>query len=259
MSETNPAEDGPPPVGGAEYRFRIDAYTPATIPMARLGEYMTQLAAALGEEASVHFVRLEAGSTTLVQRIEREAIPKVHSRTEAIRRGDAPRAALRAYRMINRFLREDDGAARLTAPSGVVLDFPGRGEVTDADAFVKQEGTVDGRLVRVGGTDRKVPVLLQADGEQIVGCFADRSVAKKLAERLFEHVRLYGTGRWRRDGTGQWTLDTFHIRTFEPLQNASLSSVLGELREIAGEFGPGAYTELDEIRYGPTARTDGRP
>ena len=34
---------------GAEYRFSIDAYTPATMPMARLAEYMAQLALILGE------------------------------------------------------------------------------------------------------------------------------------------------------------------------------------------------------------------
>jgi hypothetical protein len=29
---------------GAEYRFKIDAYTPNTIPMARLSQYMAELA-----------------------------------------------------------------------------------------------------------------------------------------------------------------------------------------------------------------------
>jgi hypothetical protein len=39
--------------GAAEYRFRIDAFTPETMPMARLAEYMSQLAQLLGEPTYV--------------------------------------------------------------------------------------------------------------------------------------------------------------------------------------------------------------
>lgn len=46
-----------------EYVFWIDAYTPATIPMERLAEYLTALAKMLGHGGSVHFNRLEKGST----------------------------------------------------------------------------------------------------------------------------------------------------------------------------------------------------
>ena len=60
-----------------EYRFKIDAYSPETIPMARLAEYMSDLAVLFGNRENVHFVQLEPGSTTLLQRIEYEAVPKV--------------------------------------------------------------------------------------------------------------------------------------------------------------------------------------
>ena len=53
-----------------EYRFVIDAYRPDTLPMARLAEYMGELARLLGRLDQVHFVRLEEGSTALVQRVE---------------------------------------------------------------------------------------------------------------------------------------------------------------------------------------------
>ncbi len=56
-----------------EYRFVIDAYSPETLPMSRLAEYMTDLARLFGTAERVHFVRLEAGSTVLVQRVEPEA------------------------------------------------------------------------------------------------------------------------------------------------------------------------------------------
>lgn len=247
--------------GDAEYRFRIDAYTPATIPMARLAEYMAQLAAVLGEPAAVHFDRLESGSTALVHRIEREAVPKVRFRTEGVRRGDAPRDALRAYRAINRLLREDNGVGTLTEPlSGVVLNFPGREGARDADTVVKQDGTVGGRLMRVGGVERQVPVVLLSEGEQIVGCYADHRLAKRLAGHLFEQVRLHGAGRWRRDADGVWTLDHFRIRSFQVLRDVTLATALAELGEVTPAFGPGAYEELGVIRHGPPGEgePDGR-
>ena len=40
------------------YRLKIDAYTPETMPMGRLAEYMADLAVILGERAAVHFVQL---------------------------------------------------------------------------------------------------------------------------------------------------------------------------------------------------------
>ena len=73
-----------------EYRFHIDAFTPASLPMAHLAEYMAALAAFLGQRERVHFLRLEGGSTVLVQEIEVEAAPKVRERLEGVRRGDGP-------------------------------------------------------------------------------------------------------------------------------------------------------------------------
>ena len=50
-----------------EYRFVIDALSPDSLPMARLAEYMGELARLLGRPDQVHFERLEGGSTVLVQ------------------------------------------------------------------------------------------------------------------------------------------------------------------------------------------------
>lgn len=246
---------GPPQV---EYRFSIDAYTPATIPMARLAEYMTHLAQVLGEPASVHFARLESGSTVLVQAVAREAIPKVRMRAESVRRGDGPRDAVRAYQTINKLLREDNGVGSLTEErTGVILAFPGREETEETYQAVRQDGSVDGRIIRVGGTQQQVPVILVVDGEEIAGCHADRHVAKQLAQKLFEYVRLYGTGRWRRDPEGSWSLVDFRVTNFEVLREGSLASVVTALREIAADIAPGAYEELDAIRHGPDGRADG--
>jgi hypothetical protein len=50
-----------------EYRFRIeDSYTPATLPMERLADYIAVLARLLGDQANVHFRGVEHGSAVLV-------------------------------------------------------------------------------------------------------------------------------------------------------------------------------------------------
>ena len=53
-----------------EYVLRIDAFTPDTMPMARLAEYLGALARLLGHAEHTHFVRLEEGSAKLVHRVD---------------------------------------------------------------------------------------------------------------------------------------------------------------------------------------------
>lgn len=244
---------------GAEYRFSIDAYTPATMPMARLAEYMAQLALILGEPGAVHFDRLASGSTVLVHRVEREAVPKVRERAAAVARGAAPREAIRAFRTINRYLREDNGTGVLREKTRgpKVLVFLGREEVTETVSSVRQAGTIDGFVMKVGGTDETVPVLLRSEDQLISHCWATKALAKQLAHKLFEPVRLFGSGRWGRDGDGLWTLLEFEIKHFETMQDAPLSVAIAELRAIDADFGTDAYEELAVIRCGPSRRRHG--
>jgi hypothetical protein len=255
-----PHSKRPPRKAGAEYRFKIDAFTPETLPMARLAEYLRELAMILGERASVHLVRLEEGSTVLVHKIEREAVPKVRARTIAVRRGDAPRDAVSAFRTVNRFLREDNAVGLLQERKGAtpILRFPGREEAEEQFPSVRQRGTIDGVVMRVGGIDETVPVLLESEGQQIAGCNTTRQIAKELAHRLFEPVRLVGNGRWSRDAEGVWTLADFRIEGFEVLQDAQLSTALKKLRAIGAEWGSDAYEELAAIRHGSPETADGR-
>jgi len=245
--------------GGGEYRFKIDAYTPDTIPMARLAEYMHELSDMLGEPTAVHFERLEPGSTVLVHRIEREAVPKVRERVSNVRRGEGPREALRAYRTINRFLRDDNAVGFLQDKKSraVIIRFPGREEAEEKFASVRQHGSIDGIVIRVGGADETVPIWLEAEDKQITGCFTTRAIAKQLGMRLFEPVRLFGRGKWSRDSEGTWSLVDFRIESFEPLEDVSLSKALANLRAIPTEWSDNAYDELKMIRHGPGDKRNG--
>jgi hypothetical protein len=155
-----------------EYRLRIEAYTPSTMPMQRLAEYLAELAVMLGERASVHFVRLEPGSTSIVHQIEREAVPKIRQRTSSVRRGIGPRDSVRAYRKMNRMLREDNGRAVWAEErtSSEIIIFPGKDDAEEKVMGISQRGSVDGEIIRVGGAREIVPIMLKGDEDQVPGC-----------------------------------------------------------------------------------------
>src|SRR5438309_834296 len=94
-----------------EYRFEIDAYSPETMPLARLAEYLEDLATLFGENQSVHLIKIEKGSTVPVLRVEREAEQKVRERLRLVRINDAPAEAMRAAKQIDERLRRDDAKA----------------------------------------------------------------------------------------------------------------------------------------------------
>ena len=238
-------------VAGEEFRFKIDAYSPETMPMARLAEYLAQLATILGEANAVHLVRLEAGSTTVVHRIEREAIPKVRDRAASVRRGNGPLEAIRAYRRINQFLREDNGVGVLREEAGEIIRFPGRELSEEKFESVKQHGAIDGEVIRIGGSRKYVPITLKSEDSELSGCWALRPVAKQLAIRLFEPVRLFGKGRWTRDAEGKWALEQFTVHSFEVLRDEPLSKTLAGLRKIAAGWKDASVDELMAIRLGP--------
>ena len=221
--------------------------------MARLAEYMRHLAGIFGESAAVHFVRLEQGSTVVVSKVEREAVPKVRRRVVSVRRGEAPSDGMRAYNAINKLLREDDGVALLKEQqkTSTIIRFPGREEAEETFPAVRQHGSIDGVVVRIGGKDQTIHVILESEGEQISGCYTDRRIAKELAHKFLEPVRLFGRGRWKRDNDGRWALLDFKIESFESLVDIPLSEAVTGLRDIEAEWGPEALEELPTIRHGP--------
>src|SRR5689334_5282075 len=110
-----------------EYKFEIDAFSPTTIPMSRLAEYLTDLARMIGNEKSVHLLRIDQGSTAPVLMVEWEAEPKVRERLRAVKYREAPPTAMEAMRNIDKRLAEDNAKGTLLDPAGTkVVNFPGR-------------------------------------------------------------------------------------------------------------------------------------
>lgn len=109
-----------------EYRFEIDAFTPDTIPMSRLSQYLADVARMMGQEASVHLMRIENGSTVPIISVDWEAELKVQDRLRAVKFNEGPAEAQRAFKEINKRLVQDNANGVLIDPSETkVIRFPG--------------------------------------------------------------------------------------------------------------------------------------
>jgi hypothetical protein len=232
----------------SEYELKIDAYSPATIPMHRLAEYMADLAAILGEHKSVHFVAVKKGSLRLVAAVEREAEPKIRRRILDAISGDDTESS-RAIARINRRLADDNGTANFTDPSKTnLIEFPGVNRFCQPQLGpFNQSGTVDGIVIRVGGEKEFVPVHIEEQGDVHV-CSASRDVAKKIARHIFgQTIRAEGVGRWRRDRDGEWQLDSFRIHDFKILEETTLAESRDRLGAVVTSLRD-AKNPLEEIR-----------
>lgn len=237
-----------------EYRFEIDAFTPTTIPMARLAEYMSDLAKMFGNNSYVHLARIEMGSTVPVVLVDWEADPKVRDRLKAIRNHEAPEEAQQAAKDVDRRLLQDNAKATLVDPTGSkVLRFSGRENATKLEfGPITQPGVFQGIPIKVGGENDPVPVHLE-DGKEKTIVLAKRSLAKEMAQHLFTSVvRVEGTGRWIRHTDGEWEMLSFQATSFKVIEDANLRKNLDDLRQISAEWKnlDDPLAELEQIRRG---------
>ncbi|MEK6244033.1 MAG: hypothetical protein AABM33_05975 [Pseudomonadota bacterium] len=226
-----------------EYKFKIDVFTPKTIPMLRLGEYMAELAKLLANTTSVHFDRLEESSCVLVSKIEWEAAPKVRSRIESIKRSEAADDATEAVARLNVMLREDNAVGKLLQDDNgklaEILHFPGR-EIPKPEQIgpFSEQATIKAQLYRIGGRDDTAHAqLMDSAGRQWNGKLTKEQAAKMAAaggEGLYKWFLVNGSARWLRTEENEWKLVDFHINDFKLLQDASLEEDIAALRGIKG-------------------------
>jgi len=222
------------PKQSREFRFTIDVFTPSTIPLLRLAEYMQDFAVLLGNEKSVHPGGLEQGSTILVAKVEWEAEPKVRERLHAVRNREANDRAMDAAIRLDNRLADDNAKGVIADPAGAkVIEFPGRDRFQmPAYGPIQQPGSFQGVPIKVGGENDPVPVHLE-DGKDKHIIDAPRSLAKEIAKHLFTAVvRVEGMGRWTRTAAGAWQMQSFRAQSMQLIEDADLRKNVGELRSI---------------------------
>lgn len=236
--------------------FKIDGLTPETLPMVRLAEYMTELAQLFSNTERVHFDKVKKGSAVLQAWIEPQAVPKVHSRLEVANSPDAPADIAKAFRSLNRMLRDDDSIGALKKGTATIIKFPGKKTPLAQTFRVHEAGILDGIVIRVGGIDESVPIWIQdQQGNVHKNCHTrNRSSAKELAKHyLGPVIRLAGTAKSVRGQDEEWQLEEFTVDTFEVLDAAPLSVAVDAIRGIKGNAWDDyddPLAELKDIREG---------
>lgn len=225
-------------MGPVEYVFRIDAFTPDTLPMARLAEYLTALAKMIGYAEHTHFLRVDEGSAKLVHKVDPVDAPKVEARLNNVRIGAAPKEAMAARQTLDELLANDNALGTLyeTATGRVVVPFLGRNrpKVLSFPPF-REDTTIDGQVIAIGGRDSTAHATLQ-DGDTFhVNLSMKRDVARELAKLLYgPMVRVHGNGRFERQANGAWKLHDFRVERFELLEERPIAEALASIRTVIG-------------------------
>lgn len=135
-----------------QHRFRIDVFTPETLPMERLAEYMLQFAKLLGEPEKVHFVDVEVGSAVLLARIEEVAAAKVARRLSDAARGQGVPDALKALQALDDLLAHDNAVGQLLDDSGAeIIAFQGRNRPKPLEyGPFREDGVLEGVIIKIG-------------------------------------------------------------------------------------------------------------
>ena len=247
-----------------EFRFKIEGkvngeeLTPLTLPMARLAEYITDLAMIMGHRESVHFIKVDEGSHESVIYVDAEEESRVTHQIQSSVRGMGPREANAAYKRVDDRLREDDGIGSILniSQKAKVIEFPGRSlDLPQAYGPIKERASLVGVLRRVGGFDKTVPIHLQRADEIIFYCDADEMIAKQLAPLYSQTVRVHGIATYSRGKEGMWKLDHFKIQSFDsrPLSEDTFSQTIEKMKAIPGsEWNELAdpLEELQKLRHG---------
>jgi len=219
------------------YEFVMDRFTPDTIPMKRLAQYLDKLSDLLGcKEEHIHFKKITKGSARPALIVDEVVAAEVARNLHAANDHSWAQGA-RTRKEINRMLLEDGQVAYLRVTHGPkVMEFSGRKTPIVEEVTVHEAGELEGIVIRVGGRDDTVPVHLQSmKGDEIYKCWTSRSIAKQLAPLLFDNqIRVSGKGKWRRNPEGFWRMEDFKITEFEVLGDTPLADFLQLMRAIPG-------------------------
>ncbi len=232
-----------------EFSFVIDAFTPSTLPMARLAEYLREFSALLGSEPYVHFERIGSGSAALKAKSDPTASPKIRTRLEEVLSGTGPKSAMKAHSNLNDLLRSDNAIGHVKHGTAKLMEFPGRRRAPQEKMGpVRRPGSLDGQIYQIGGKDETINIHLR-DGDTTQRCEASISLARRLAPHfLGGKVRLIGEGDWYRTESG-WQLSAFTATDFVELDTDGLSQTVEKIRRVFKGLTVDA-ADLSELRRG---------
>ena len=233
------------------FEFTVPGYTPETMPLDRLIEYLSQLTVVLGEASELHLIGIEKSSTRPVLVMRHDVATRARARASEVRQGGGSARRRSAFDKIRHMVSEDGGApASLKAPEGQILEFSkidlGADQVVHA---LRQPTTVQGELIRLGGPRENAQLLIQElSGNVIAGCTAPRSVATAMAHLLYKPVSVSGVARWHRNNIGKWEIESLHVQSFEELEADDHESVVAKLQAVRAPWPDDVMEQLAAMR-----------
>jgi len=239
-----------------ELSFIIPGFTPETMPLDRLIEYLQQMAVVLGDPKNLHLVAIRTSSVSPVLHAPKETALEARDRAQRVQRGDGTRRQIGAYNRISKMVRRDAAGTKyagrpalLRTVDRIILEIPAAPEESGVIEGLRQMTTIDGQLIKVGGVGDNASLQLQdLDGRILSGFTATRSLTKELATLIYEPVRLMGIGQWSRSGDGVWELDRMHVQSYERLEDEDATVTIERMRDLKVEWPSDAWERLRDER-----------
>ena len=231
--------------------LRLRATSPGAIPMARLSEYMREFAALLGSTESVRFAGVVKGSALLRADVLPDALPAAQARLALASSADAPESLRSSVRTLDSLMAGDGIHGEVITDKGsVVIAFPGakKRTIPRTPIVVTQDDELTGTVVRIGGKDDTVPLLVQdVDGRYYDANIAGRDLAREIGMHLFrDPIRIHGHATWSVDDNDEWRLLRFKVTSFEELDDSPIDELFTKLAEIPGNGWSGLDDPVEE-------------
>lgn len=230
-----------PPPGTRIVTLYIQGVNIDSLPLEDIGKYVSDFAELLGQDVEPKYHGITRGSMKIKARVPIDREIDVKTRGFLLRTGEAPEDAVRARERISRRLGRNHAkrATLLDSAQSKVIEIPVEKPVSAVPAVPSftRAGSLQGRIIRIGGKQDLVSVEIQDVDGMVYLCRATRDKARRLAREMFDPVvRVHGSGRWYRTDEGIWRVEDFQIADFDVLENDNFSQSIAALRAVPSDW-----------------------
>ncbi len=230
------------------YTFKIEDFTPESMPFGRLVEYYLEIKRMLGVADNLHLIDVVEGSHGSAFKIDRNHETALTKRLMELNDDTAPKSAASARDAINTMLRVDGTSGSFYDSRGMnVIPFPGKLAPGNNQIRVRGAATFAGELYHIAGTKDDAKIRISTDAYGVVFCATSKNIARELREFLFDQVKVSGRGMWTRTESGRWNIDNFVITDFAPVKKESLRQSVDKLRAMDIVWPDDPLGEIDKL------------
>lgn len=221
-----------------ELSFVIPGYTPDTMPLDVLIEYLKEVSIVVGNPEDLHLVGIQKSSTAPVFHVAKPAAERAREQAARVGRGEGTKAQTAAFNRLRRFVRRDsrDAARRpalLRSADRILLEIPAAPEDSGILIGIRQASQVDGKLIRIGGDGENASLqMTDLQDRLLTGFTVKHHMVKEMAKLIYEPIRVTGIGIWGRDEEGVWNLSKMEVQSYEALDDETLETMLDRLRQL---------------------------